>query len=117
MAMMSKKEREELYSEIHKREEYNEGLDNCIVDLAGFIQGILETRAQGVTYSYHFSDKLSNLLISLEQVETRLKAMPFDIHDDRIYNNLWDGQVMEMKEKKLVALKVYIESVKEGNLK
>jgi hypothetical protein len=112
--MMSKEERKKLYAEIHKREEYNEGLDNCIVDLAGFIQGILETRAQGVTYSYYFSDKLSNLLISLEQVETRLKAMPFDVRDGRILNNMWDGQVMKMKEKKLVALKEYIENVEEG---
>lgn len=103
--MMSKEEREELYSEIHQRSEYNEEFDKCIVDLAGFIQGILETRACAVTYSYHFSDKLSTLLISLEQLEFRLKAMPFDVKDGRILNNLWYGQVMEMKEKKLLEMK------------
>jgi len=112
--MMSPEDREKLYNNLWDRAGYNESLDDCIVKLSGFTQGILETRAQGVTYSYHFSDKLSDLLISLEQVETRLKGMPYDIRRSGHNSNLWDGQVMEMKEKKLVALKEYIESVKEG---
>jgi len=105
---MDRVQREQLYNSAWKHWGAEFNLDVCIEELAELIHAIIGTRRQGVTYSYAFSEELADVLICLEQIEVRMKQMPYTpgpMGTARLTTNLWDGQVMEIKEQKLRRLK------------
>jgi hypothetical protein len=75
-------------------------LDMCIEEMAELTQAILKNRRRGVTFSLEFVEELADVLICLEQVETRLKKQKRPTGNA----TLWDA-VLEIKEQKLERLK------------
>ncbi len=75
-----------------KEELYNEvwnlwgdiQLDILIEEMAELIQAIMKARRCSVTWSYAVLEEIADVTICLEQVNTRLKALPIDI--DRTTN-------------------------------
>lgn len=105
---MDEIDRTQLYNTAWKHWGADAQLDMVIEEMAEFTQAILKTRRRGVTYSYKFSEELADVLICLEQLEVRLRAMPHTPGPKgtaRLTGNLWDNQVMEIKEQKLQRLK------------
>jgi NTP pyrophosphatase (non-canonical NTP hydrolase) len=68
-------------------------------EMAEFIQAILKTRRNGVTYSFAFFEEMADVLIMLEQLEFQLKKIP----DEKYGGSSW-GQVMSIREAKLKRL-------------
>jgi len=101
---MEKLERTQLYDAAWEHWGSDWQLDICIEEMAEFTQAILKTRRNGVTYSYAFSEELADVCICIEQIKTRLEKFP---HGQKtgFHGNMWDDQVMVIKEEKLQRLK------------
>jgi hypothetical protein len=98
-------EKSELYNEAWRLWGGDMQLDILIEEMAELMQAIIKTRRHSVTWSHAVFEEVADVLICLEQVETRLRALPDDI--DRETNlptgYLWDI-VEELKAGKLARL-------------
>lgn len=103
---MDEIDKKQLYNTAWNHWGSNMQLDILIEEMAEFTQAILKARRNGVTYSYSFYEEMADVLICMEQVETRLKDFPDKCDYDKhvILSTCWD-RVMEIKEKKLLRLK------------
>lgn len=71
-------EKEELYNEVW-RVWPDMQLDILIEEMAELTQAIIKTRRYNMTWSYAVLEEIADVSICLEQVNTRLKALPTDI--------------------------------------
>lgn len=108
--MMTEKQREALYNKAWKHFGSDMQLDICIEEMAEFIQAILKTRRNGVTYSHAFFEEMADVLICIEQIQTRLKVYPRPSVNRIVGDNgsLYD-QVLELREQKLLRLQHRLE--------
>jgi len=72
-------EKEELYNEAWRLWGGDMQLDILIEEMAELTQAILKARRYNVTWSRAVLEEIADVSICLEQVDTRLKAMPTDI--------------------------------------
>lgn len=107
--MMDEIERKNLYNAAWKHWGADAQLDMCIEEMCEFIHAILGTRRHGVTYSYAFFEEMADVLICLEQIETRLKDFPHDIGKDGMPTRSSWAEVQRIKEMKLQRLKERLE--------
>lgn len=96
---MDEIERTQLYHTAWKHWGAKKQMDMAIEEMAELTQAILKTRRNGVVFSYTVSEELADVLICLEQIESRLKAIPTS---DKKGN--WFDQVERIKEEKLQRL-------------
>ncbi len=97
---MDQIEKENLYNTAWKHWGPTSQIDMLIEEMAELTHAILGTRRNGVTYSYAFSEEMADVIICLEQLETRMRLFPRTLDK----GSLWD-QVLEIKEMKLKRLK------------
>lgn len=97
---MDETEKKNLYNSAWNHWGSTSQIDMLIEEMAELTHAILGTRRNGVTYSYAFSEEIADVIICLEQIETRMKDFPLSLSQ----GTLWD-QVLEIKEMKLERLK------------
>jgi hypothetical protein len=108
---MDEQERRLIYASLWNKLGSNYRLDIAIEEMSELIKAILKTRREGRIYSYKVSEEIADVLICFEQLEMQMKSIPFNVveineHSGCAYSsNLWDGQVMKIKEQKLHRLK------------
>lgn len=108
--MMDIKEREALYNKAWKHFGSDMQLDICIEECAEFIQAILKTRRNGVTYSYSFFEEMADVLICMEQIKTRLEMFPRPSKNHLVGDNGNEyDHVLEIREMKLLRLQERLE--------
>jgi hypothetical protein len=76
-----------------------------IEEMAELTQALLKARRNGVTFTYCVAEELADVCICIEQVKTRMKKLPCDVLEHGVKKNMWDDQVMVLKEQKLDRLK------------
>lgn len=107
-------EKEELYNEAWRLWGGDMQLDILIEEMAELTQAIIKARRHGVLWSHAVFEEIADVLICLEQVETRLKALPVDIDRE---TNLLAGYlfdiVEELKAEKLARLEERLRVAKE----
>jgi len=96
-------EKEELYNEAWRLWGGDMQLDILIEEMAELTQAIIKARRHGVLWSHAVFEEIADVLICLEQVETRLKAMPVDI-----VGELKAGKLARLEER-LVAAKAEVQ--------
>lgn len=72
-------EKEELYNEAWRFWGGDMQIDILIEEMAELIQAIMKARRRSVTWSHEVLEEIADVTICLEQVNTRLKALPTDI--------------------------------------
>ncbi len=98
-------EKEELYTEAWRLWGGDMQLDILIEEMAELTQAIIKARRHSVTWNHAIFEEIADVLICLEQVETRLKALPADIdrETNRPTGYLFDI-IEELKAGKLARL-------------
>ena len=97
-------EKEELYNEAWRIWGEYMQLDILIEEMSELTQAIIKTRRHNMTWSYAVFEEIADVTICLEQVNTRLKALPTDINRrGRPTGYLFDI-VEEIKSRKLARL-------------
>jgi hypothetical protein len=96
--MMDEPDRKQLYNTAWKHWGSQAQMDMLIEEMAKLTQAILKTRRNGVTFSCAVSEEMADVLICLEQIETRLKGMPSS------GGETWWTPVERIKEEKLARL-------------
>jgi hypothetical protein len=108
-----KMEKEELYNEAWKTWGSDSQIDVLIEEMLELIHELLKARRRGVTWNNAIFEEIADVLICLEQVETRLKMLPTDI--DRKTNRpagyLFDF-VEDIKSRKLSRLEERLQAAK-----
>jgi hypothetical protein len=106
-------EKSELYNEAWRLWGGDMQLDILIEEMAELTQAIIKTRRHNVTWSHAVFEEIADVLICLEQVETRLKALPtsFDWETNSPRGYLWDI-VEELKAGKLARLEERLAAAK-----
>lgn len=98
-------DKEELYNEAWRLWGGDMQFDILIEEMAELAQAIIKARRHNMTWSYAVLEEIADVTICLEQVNTRLKALPAD--NDRKINRptgyLIDI-VEEIKARKLARL-------------
>jgi NTP pyrophosphatase (non-canonical NTP hydrolase) len=105
--MMDEIDREQLYNTAWKHWGADTQLDILIEEMAELTQAILKARRHSDTpYTEDFMEELADVLICLEQIETRMKKIPRASKNHIVGDNgtNWDT-VIESKEEKLGRLK------------
>lgn len=107
--------KEDLYREAWRLWGANAQMDVLIEEMAELTQAIIKARRRDQIWSEEIFEEIADVLICLEQVETRMKALPTDI--DRKTNDptgyLFDI-VEEIKAGKLARLEEQIREVKKN---
>ena len=104
--MMDKLDREQLYNTAWKHWGALMQTDMLIEEMAELTLALLKARRNNTFYTYAVSEEMADVLICLEQFETRMRAFPH-INDVAVSetNNLFVGQVLQIKDAKLFRLK------------
>jgi len=102
---MNKKDKGELYNTAWTHWGSSMQLDMLIEEMAELTQSILKARRNTSTFSHGMFGEIADVLVCLEQVETRLKMRPRPCNAIVGDNgNDWDT-VLDIKEEKLARLK------------
>ncbi len=98
-------EKAELYNEAWRLWGGDMQLDILIEEMAELTKAIIKTRRNNATWSYAVFEEIADVTICLEQVNTRLKALPTDINraTNRPTGYLFDI-VEEVKASKIARL-------------
>lgn len=102
---MDQIDKDQLYNTAWKHWGGETQLDMLIEEMAELTQALLKARRNGVMFSYGVAEELADVCICIEQVKTRMKRLPYDVLEHGLKKNLWEDQVMVLKEQKLERLK------------
>ena len=113
---MDRQEREQLYNTAWKHWGAEMQVDILIEEMAELTHALLRARRNNTFYTYAVSEEMADVLICLEQFEVRMKVFPHTVTEINTYgkglgsggsyqSNIFDGQVMQIKEVKLLRLK------------
>lgn len=93
-------------------------IDVFIEEMLELVHELLKARRGGVTWNNAVLEEVADVLICLEQLETRLKVMPADIDrkTNRPTGSLFDI-VEEIKSRKLARLKERLQAANTGVIK
>ena len=109
-------EKEELYNEVWRLWGGMQ-LDILIEEMSELTHAIIKGRRRGVIWSQAVFEEIADVLICLELVETRLKAMPVDIdRETNIPTGYLIDIVKNMKAFKLVRLEERLCKAKESEV-
>lgn len=108
-------EKEELYNKAWCIYDGDMQLDILIEEMAELTHAIIKARRYNVTWSHEVLEEIADVTICLEQVDTRLKALPTDIdrETNRPTGYLFDI-VEELKASKLARLEERLCAAKGG---
>lgn len=104
---MGKLDREQLYNTAWKHWGAPMQIDILIEEMAELTHALLTARRNGTFYTYAVSEEMADVLICLEQLETRMRAFPYTPASvgGELASNIFECQVLHIKEQKLLRLK------------
>lgn len=105
---MDDNEKRQLYTQAWFLWGANTQVDMCIEEMSELTWAFLKSRRSHVVFSYAVFEEIADVIICLEQIETRLRTLHM-----RSGNPLWD-QVERIKAEKLTRLQERVAKLKES---
>ena len=105
---MDQIDKDQIYNTAWKHWGADTQLDMLIEEMAELTQALLKARRNGVTFTHGVAEEIADVCICIEQVKTRMKRLPYDVLEHGVKKNMWDDQVMVIKEQKLERLKAVL---------